>query len=586
MFNPKIYRALSACAFCIVAAISGQAQSPAPRSIEARTKVNPSADVPTAADSNMEEVRRALREQQEELKRLQAIVNEQAQVIDRLKHQVEQSAGAAVKAADVPVSDSTPRVEADARRQNSQAGEVDERLKRIEEQTRKSAESLAKQLGSITFSGDLRLRYEGFFGQLNALANADNPLILGNELSTRNRFRVRARLALRGQIGKEFDWGLRLATGSLANSVSANQTLTDFFTRKPFGLDQAYMAWTPQRAPGLRLQAGKFEPPWTRTELTIDNDLNVEGFSQAYTHAFKNSAVEELAIVAWELPFMERASIFIRDPDGTVNFDQSNRGGRDLALYGAQLRARFKPSANTRLTLSVADLFFSGTQFITPIQFFGSQLQLPVTVNIPATATTPAQTITTQVSIPRDFLVPGNSNLGLSVSSTNATNRDGRLSSGYNLVNIIGRLDLLHSKRFPVMLLLDFVTNTQTRAVLAAGANNSTLTLRNNESDGYWAELQVGKTRERGDVLFGYTFIRIEKDAVLTPFNYSDLIQQSDIRTHRFLMSYAADPRVVLTLTGIITSRANGLLGVFGTTPPGSLNRPTTRLQFDTVFRF
>jgi hypothetical protein len=136
------------------------------------------------------------------------------------------------------------------------------------------------------------------------------------------------------------------------------------------------------------------------------------------------------------------------------------------------------------------------------------------------------------------------------------------------------------------MLLLDFVTNTQTHPVAVAGANDSTIFLNNDEKSGYWAELQVGKTRERGDLLFGYTFIRIEKDAVLTPFNYSDLIQQSDIRTHRFNMSYAADPRVVLTLTGIVTKRANGLAGVFGTNPPGSLNHPTTRLQFDTIFRF
>lgn len=579
MLKLKSSRTLPACVLCLLLIVSVQAQSPAPRSIDAETTVG--AD---ASDSKVEEVRRTLREQQEELKRLQAVITEQARAIEKLRQQVEQSASSSsggVKTNDIPVSDSTPGAQ-----QKPQASEVEARLSRVEEQAKRAGETLSKQLGSITFSGDLRLRYESFFGQLNALPNADNPLILGNELSTRNRFRVRARLALRGQIGKEFDWGMRLATGSLANSVSANQTLTDFFTHKPFALDQAYLAWTPQRLPGLRMQGGKFEPPWTRTELTIDNDLNVEGFSQAYTRSFKKSAVEEVALVAWELPFLERSSAFVRNQDGTVNFDQSGREGRDLALYGAQLRARFKLSEKARLTLSIADLFFSGTQFITPIQSFGSQLQLPVSITIPANGATPAHTITTQVSIPRDLLVAGNGNLGLSVASTNATNRDGRLSSGYNLLDVITRLELSHSKRFPVMMLLDFVTNTQTHDVAVAGANNSTVFLNNDEKNGYWAELQVGKTRERGDLLFGYTFIRIEKDAVLTPFNYSDLIQQSDIRTHRFNLSYAADPRVVLTLTGIVTQRANGLVGVFGVDPPGSLNRPTTRLQLDTIFRF
>ena len=79
---------------------------------------------------------------------------------------------------------------------------------------------------------------------------------------------------------------------------------------------------------------------------------------------------------------------------------------------------------------------------------------------------------------------------------------------------------------------------------------------------------------------------RIEKDAVLTPFNMSDVVQPSDIRNHRLSFSYTADPSVVLTLTGIVTERPNGLFGPFVPTPAGSLNRPTTRIQFDTLFRF
>jgi hypothetical protein len=58
------------------------------------------------------------------------------------------------------------------------------------------------------------------------------------------------------------------------------------------------------------------------------------------------------------------------------------------------------------------------------------------------------------------------------------------------------------------------------------------------------------------------------------------------MRGHRFNFAYAVDPRVILSVTGIVTQRPNGVLGAFGTTPPGSLNRPTTRLQFDTAFRF
>ncbi|HLE61550.1 MAG TPA: hypothetical protein VI750_00360, partial [Pyrinomonadaceae bacterium] len=96
----------------------------------------------------------------------------------------------------------------------------------------------------------------------------------------------------------------------------------------------------------------------------------------------------------------------------------------------------------------------------------------------------------------------------------------------------------------------------------------------------------VGQTKERGDILFGYTFMHIEKDAVLTPFNFSDITQQSDMRGHRFNFAYAVDPRVTFALTGVVTRRPHGPLGAFGTTPDGSLNRPTTRLQFDTILKF
>src|SRR5205085_5662266 len=290
-------------------------------------------------------------------------------------------------------------------------------------------------LSSISFSGDFRMRYEGQFGQLNALPNSANPSIVGNELSARNRTRIRARFAVRGQFGREvtkgereFQWGLRLATGTYGDLNSTNQTVTDFFTRKAFGLDQAYITYKPARVPGLRLQAGKFETPWLTTEMTIDVDLMPEGLNELYSRDFKHSKLKNLTFVAWQLPMLERASAFVVGADGRVSVEQSRRAGRDLALYGAQVHGRFDLTPHASLTLSAADLYYSGTQFITPAQFFGGQLQIPVTFTIPATATTPAQTVTTTINITRDALVTGSS-VGTTPANTNAVNRDGHLSS-------------------------------------------------------------------------------------------------------------------------------------------------------------
>ena len=584
--------ALLRCASVFLFASVASAQSVAP------ARQSPSGHPPAKMEGNLfglDEMRRQIGEQREELERMRVLISEQARALEELRARVERaerttpeaSAPAGVRYASFAaergtsaVAASPPSAQAVPRKEES-----DVRLTRVEEQARKTSEALSRQLGSITFSGDVRFRYELQRGLLDSSPNAADPSILGNELTARNRLRVRARLAVRGKMGDEFEWGLRLATGSYAEPVSGNQTLTDFYTRKPFGLDQAFVVYKPKALRGLQVQGGKFEAPWMRTEMIFDSDLQHEGLAESFTHDFKTSLLKNLTLVAWQMPFLERNSAFVRNPDGTVNVAESGRQGRDLALYGGQVRARLQPADDAALTVAASNFYFSGTQFVSPAQLFGGQVQLPVTVLLPATADAPARTVAGVATVPRSMLVAGG-NLGLMVGSSNAVGRDGRLASGYNLVNLIGRLDLMHHRRFPVSVTLDYVTNTQARPVSVAGPGGSTVFLENDEDDGFWAELQVGKTRERGDLLFGYTFARIEKDAVLSPFNYNELVQSTDVRAHRLTFSYAADPRVVLTVTCLFSQRAHGFLGPFGNTPHGSLNGPTTRLQFDTLFRF
>ncbi len=573
-----LIRALPVCALALALACAAHAQTPVPNR-----------QTPAPHD----DVQRQLQAQSAEIEQLRAALKEQGQLLQQL---LTRDANARANAASVtPATYRTSDVATTDALNDAPGGTPTAQGANAQPAlapTPKPTELTTAALSSISFSGDLRLRYEGQFGQLNALANSADPTILGNELSPRNRARVRARFAVRGQFGREinktereFQWGLRLASGTLADVNSANQTLTDVFTRKAFGIDQAFITYKPARVPGLRLQAGKFETPWLTTEMTIDQDLMPEGLNELYSRDIKNSKLKNLTFVAWQLPFLERAAAFVLGADGRVSVDQSRRAGRDLALYGAQARARFELAPQASLTLSAADLYYSGTQFVNVAQLFGGQLQIPVTFTTPATATTPAQTITTTVSIPRDALVSG-ANVGTSDANTNAVNRDGRLSSGFNLIDLIGRLELTRGKRFPVTLLFDFVHNTQAHDVVVAGAGGANRLLPNHEDNGLWAEVQVGKNKTAGDVLFGYTFIRIEKDAVLTPFNFSDILQPSDVRVHRFGFTYTVDPRVLLSVTELISQRPNGLAGPFGATPPGSLNRATHRLQLDTVFRF
>lgn len=561
----------------------------------------------------LEEMRQQLREQREEIDELRAALKEQSRMIGELRSRVEHTEQLAVRTdGSAQTAGATLRDAAyDANAGGASAAQdsnLEERVSKVEKQssqTSKTTEAVAKQIGSMTFGGDMRFRYESFYGQQNALASPETPGTFGNPLSTRQRLRMRARFSVAGKIGDEFEWGLRLTTGSYADMISTNQTLTDFFTRKPFALDQAFITYKPKQLQtkhgAFQIQAGKFDTPWTRTEMTWDSDISPEGLNEKYTYTFdKKRAIKNVTLVAWQAPLLERNSAFVLGADGSVDLSASGRAGRDLALYGAQASTEVA-SKSLSLKLYASDLYFSGTQFITPAQVFGTNIQFPVTFTIPASGTTPARTITTQVSVPRDLLVSGNANLGLSLANTNAVNRDGRLSSGYNLVDLIARLDYnrVHDgnkpTHWPVMFLFNFVTNTQTHDVVTAGPGGADVLLPNREGQGYWAEVRLGRDIvsprrgdpvSRGDLMFDYVLTRIEKDAILSPFNASDIGQSTDVRTHRFMIGYALDPRVAISFNGYFTQRPTGLLGAFGQTPPGSLDRTLTRLQFDTIIRF
>ena len=315
----------------------GQALAPAPAAASASATLT----APSAAhtDERKDETARlsaleeAVKQQHSQLEQLQQLLVEQQETIKQLTAKLTGPIAAAPR--DTLATSSGATAESPGIRSTEpQTPTVEDRLKKVE--------GRISELGGIKFSGDIRVRSESFFGASNNLATGNSTTEIGNDLSPRHRMRIRARLAMRGTITDEFDWGLRFSTGSFADNISTNQTLTDFFNRKPFALDQAFITYKPKSLPGLRLQGGKFELPWNFTEMTFDNDLMVDGFNESYTKTFKDSKVRELSFVAWQLPLLERNSAFVRNSDGTVNIERSARDGKDLALFGGQSGVGFE----------------------------------------------------------------------------------------------------------------------------------------------------------------------------------------------------------------------------------------------------
>src|SRR5579862_976796 len=110
--------------------------------------------------------------------------------------------------------------------QNS--GSSDERIRNLEREI--------QGLGPISFSGDVRLRAEPFFG-----GPTDQDL-------DRARAPVRARFNINADLGDQFRAGLTLSSGDINDPTSTNQTLTGFYTRKAIALDQAFVEFRDRKS--------------------------------------------------------------------------------------------------------------------------------------------------------------------------------------------------------------------------------------------------------------------------------------------------------------------------------------------------
>lgn len=366
----------------------------------------------------------------------------------------------------------------------------------------------------------MRFRFESFDNQ--GFESALEP-------PGRRRLRIRARLALDGALGKNFDWGLKLATGIFTDPITTNQTLTDFFERKPFELERAFVRYDSKTETiGVELLAGKFEPPYRRTQMVWDDDLNVEGAAEAVYFKSK-SALRRFKFVAFQLPFNELAV------------------GKDGLLLGGQAQTDLQLSKVVSANVNVG--------------YYAWQRPDQVVLGLGAAAT--------QVNggIFNGSGITGGQNGVLGTTNRVIRNSQGIATgflAGFHLLDVLTNVSWQAGK-YPITLTLDYVHNMSGRI--------------QDEKDGIWVGGQIGQPRERGDWMVNYYFARIEQDAVLVPFNFSDILA-SNSRVHMPSFGYQIAPNVVVQWTGLFSQRVNTLV------PNPAENRFLIRQQFDVIYRF
>jgi hypothetical protein len=94
---------------------------------------------------------------------------------------------------------------------------------------------------------------------------------------------------------------------------------------------------------------------------------------------------------------------------------------------------------------------------------------------------------------------------------------------------------------------------------------------------GTWLEARFGRQANKGDWQFSYTHMLIDREAVMSLYNFSDMRQGSSVAQNRVEVFYQAHPNVQF-----------GFTGLFGR-PMGTTTTTETllkRYQFDVVYKF
>ena len=250
-----------------------------------------------------------------------------ADEVSELKQQLE-----AQKMRSAELEDRINQLEARQRlKERSLREQIDEVAARTEAASSESEiPDLLKWAAKMQWSGDFRYRYE-FIDD-------------GTKEKDRHRNRIRARLGMKAEVNDEWDFSLRIASGT-ADPVSTNQTLDEAFSDKPLWLDRAYFDYHPTWMAGLEASAGKFGVPFHKVgknQMIWDGDLNVEG-----------------AALQYEWGLNERTGLHFSGGGFWVNEESSSA---DASLWGLQVYLKHQIAKPTYVLAGVSYFDYGNIQ--------------------------------------------------------------------------------------------------------------------------------------------------------------------------------------------------------------------------------
>ena len=586
-----------------------QAQTATPKKKVSKPKpVN--ADVQALKDAvaaQQEQIQNLSQQLQQTNQQLQ-VTNQQFQQTQQQLQQAQQAATEAQQKANAVADSAAPKDTVD--KLNSEYADVQTTLTNYAasaQEQQKRFSGLEDAIGRFRLNGDVRVRGESFFQKYSGCTACND----------RNRARVRIRFGFDGKLNDDFIAGVSLATGTLADPTTTNETLTNFFARKTIALDRGYITYNPVAHKWLSLTAGKFAYTWQRTSVTFDPDLNPEGFVVKFSKDFDSAPMVKNV----NLQFM-----------GLLYNEVSGAGGlfkgRDSFAVGGQIGGRLQPLKFWTLTPSFTILNFRYPDVL----LNASAFQVGATTSgviIPPGTTPTTFPVTSEgpgCSTPKSSGLPNIPPCAFGPNGmTNATYTDAS-----NVLHFLSRFlyaDLILNNQFktpwarlPINLLVEYENNlnaaphpfdytyTNTSTVfndqfLTQNAAQAGARLNlGKQSHAYLADISIGQQKKKNDIQVGYAWLRDEQDAVISSWAESDQRAPTNILQHRFYGLWRVAPNTTAsftwwhgrTLDPYLQNAALAAGMKVSTTPgtgvlvPGSgAQEPwLNRLQFDLIYTF
>jgi hypothetical protein len=152
--------------------------------------------------------------------------------------------------------------------------------------------NLSSSIKTITFYGDLRLRYELRDGTTPAGITGQGGTIGTDGSQDRNAWRYRLRFGFKGDLYDNFFYGIRVSTNPYYNR-SGNVTFGHSDDGGAFGkgyslmaVDQVYLGWKPTS--DITLEGGQIIQPLYTTNMVWDDNINPVGAAEQFDHTFDN----------------------------------------------------------------------------------------------------------------------------------------------------------------------------------------------------------------------------------------------------------------------------------------------------------